>query len=455
MGVLTFAEKAKDRVFDAQDIHLASLFANQAAIAIENARLHSETEKRLREQIALREAISAIASELKGEQVLKRIAEQMCHAVDATSAYISSWDEGTQTMRVLAEHITPNACPEERVSDLGEVYGLQDSLDLIATMKDNQPVRTYINDPHLSPKERADLEKYGAESVLQIPILMRGKLIAIGEVWETRFKREFSMEEIGLLQGIAQQAGVAIENAQLFAEVQQRARELQRSNTELQHFAYIASHDLQEPLRMIRSYMALLGKRYSKVLDQDAQEFIGFAVDGAERMQELINGLLDYSRVETRGTTFGLVDCNEAVEAAMKNLELVVEESGARVEISSLPEIYADRTQMIQLFQNLISNAIKFRSDSPPLITVGAERKNGEMIFDVSDNGIGIDPKFHDRIFKIFQRLHTREEYPGAGIGLAVCKRIVERHGGRIWIKDSGDQGTTFSFRLEDDESEI
>jgi light-regulated signal transduction histidine kinase (bacteriophytochrome) len=335
------------------------------------------------------------------------------------------------------------------VSDIGEEISLADNPDFIANMYANLPDYTHVEDPNVNPSEKRHLEQYGGNSVLNIPIIMRGELIAIAEVWESRYHREFSPEEVSLLQGIAQQAGIAIEHARLFEELQIRAKELQRSNTDLQDFAYIASHDLQEPLRMIRSYIALLAKRYASVLDQDAQEFIDFAVDGAERMQELINGLLDFSRVETRGTVFGLVDSKEAVEAALKNLELVVQENAATIQVSELPMVYADRMQLIQLFQNLIGNAIKFRSDAPPKVVVDAEHDENGLVFRVSDNGIGIDERFHDRVFKIFQRLHTREQYPGAGIGLAISKRIVERHGGRIWVGPSENGGSVFSFCLE------
>jgi signal transduction histidine kinase len=224
--------------------------------------------------------------------------------------------------------------------------------------------------------------------------------------------------------------------------------ELSRSNSDLQQFAYVASHDLQEPLRMVASYTQLLAKRYRGKLDSDADEFIGYAVDGASRMQKLITDLLAYSRVTSQGRVFERVDCNGLLEEVLSNLRVAVEESRAVVTHAPLPTVIADGRQLGQLFQNLIGNAIKFRCKEPPQVRVSAERQTGEWLFSVRDNGVGMDPQFAERIFVIFQRLHSREEYPGTGIGLAICKKIVERHGGRIWVASQIGQGATFHFTL-------
>jgi light-regulated signal transduction histidine kinase (bacteriophytochrome) len=230
--------------------------------------------------------------------------------------------------------------------------------------------------------------------------------------------------------------------------LRQAKEELERSNAELEQFAYIASHDLQEPLRMVSSYTQLLARRYQGKLDADADDFIGFAVDGANRMQRLIQDLLTYSRVNTRGRPFAPTDCNEVLAQVKLNLSLAIEENGATIRYDKLPTILADDGQLIQLFQNLIGNAIKFHGEEPPRIEVSARQTEGEWLFSVADNGIGMEPQYHERIFVIFQRLHGRSSYPGTGIGLAVSKRIVGRHGGRIWVESAPGEGSTFYFTI-------
>ena len=225
--------------------------------------------------------------------------------------------------------------------------------------------------------------------------------------------------------------------------------DLARSNAELQQFAYVASHDLQEPLRMIGSYTQLLERRYADKLDRDAREFMGFIVDGATRMKQLIEDLLAYSRVGTRGKELRPVQAQAVLDKALANLRASLEQSAATVTHDPLTEVSADDTQLAQLLQNLIANAIKFRKkDEAPRIHVGAEDAGDEWRFSVADNGIGIEPQYFDRIFMVFQRLHTRDEYPGTGIGLAICKKVVERHGGRIWAESAPGRGSKFYFTL-------
>lgn len=235
----------------------------------------------------------------------------------------------------------------------------------------------------------------------------------------------------------------------------ERTRALERSNHELEQFAYVASHDLQEPLRMVSSYTQLLARRYSGQLDDNAHEFIGFAVDGAQRMQRLINDLLAYARLGSRGASLQATDTDAIVAQALANLQAAICESGALIDVERLPPTHGDAGQLVQLFQNLIGNAIKFRGSDPPRVCVtGVRIAPATVRVAVTDNGIGIEPAHADRIFVIFQRLHAAGTYPGTGIGLALCKKIVERHGGRIWTESRPGQGATFFLTLPEAGSE-
>lgn len=224
--------------------------------------------------------------------------------------------------------------------------------------------------------------------------------------------------------------------------------ELARSNAELEQFAYVASHDLQEPLRMVAAYTQLLAERYSGKIDAQADKYIHYAVEGATRMQAMIQDLLAFSRAGRAEIDAQSVEVNDVVKVALENLQPVIQETGAVVKYDALPSVKANRIQITQLFQNLIGNAIKFRGEKAPFVRIGAERRNGEWIFSVADNGIGIAEEYSEVIFAIFQRLHTRTEYSGNGIGLAICKKIVERHGGRIWVESEQGKGSSFKFTL-------
>ncbi len=232
-------------------------------------------------------------------------------------------------------------------------------------------------------------------------------------------------------------------------ETARYAAELERSNQELSHFAYILSHDLKEPLRMVQSFLGLLKMRYEEQLDETANEFIDFAVDGAERMQAMIESLLVYSRVETRGKPFQMTNLDNVFSGAVANLGLLIEESDALIMNDPLPNVMADAAQITQVFQNLISNAIKFRKEAiSPEVKVSASKQRDGWIISVEDNGIGIDLAQQERIFNMFQRLHSRDDFPGMGAGLAICKRIVERHGGEIWVESNLGAGAKFCFRI-------
>jgi signal transduction histidine kinase len=251
------------------------------------------------------------------------------------------------------------------------------------------------------------------------------------------------------LYGLRQQ--LAAQNELLLREIAVRTEmqaALLRSNTELEQLAYVASHDMQEPLRMVASYLQLVAQRYKGQLDADADEFIGYAVDGAKRMQALINDLLAYSRVGTKARPLEPTDCGKVVETALANLRIAIKDSDAQVSCGPLPQVIGDSMQLLQLFQNLIGNALKFKRVDPVQIHIAAEPEDGFWRFTVTDNGIGIAAEYHERIFVLFQRLHGRGDYPGTGIGLAICKKIVERHGGSIGVDSQPGVGSTFSFTI-------
>ena len=337
------------------------------------------------------------------------------------------------------------------------------------------------------------LEQYHVRSNLVVPILISREIpdnlansSPSTDLWglliahECSKIRKWQTIEVDFLQKLATQVAIAIKQAMLFEQLQQtnqelaeskadleikvrdRTRELELvnrqllklnqeltcSNQELEQFAYIVSHDLREPLRMVTSFTQLLKQKYAGHLDAEADKIIGFAVDGAIRMEELINDLLTYSQVGNSGKTLELVDTEVVLDQALSNLHLALQETNAQIIREPLPAVVGDTTQLIQLWQNLIANAIKYRTAESPRIEIGATAELDQYLFWVKDNGIGINPQYSDRIFQIFQRLHTRQEYPGTGTGLAICHKIVERHGGKIWVESELGQGATFYFTL-------
>ena len=330
--------------------------------------------------------------------------------------------------------------------------------------------------------------KFGFTSLTVIPVTYRDRILGVIHLADSReaffkpatveflesispligeaIQRFHSEEELakyrGHLEELVQKRTVELEaaNVQLQREIMERkiadenlrstAAELVRSNRDLEQFAYVASHDLQEPLRAVSGYIQLLQQRYTDKLDEKALQYIAGAVDGAARMQRLITDLLAFSRVGTRERVVESADLSAALASAMENLKVSIQEAHARITSDPLPRLQVDSTQIEQLFQNLISNAVKFRSKRAPEIHIGASHRPGEWIFSVRDNGIGISPQYAERIFMIFQRLHTRRKYPGTGIGLAICKKIVERHGGKIWVDPSPEKGSIFHFTIPD-----
>jgi PAS domain S-box-containing protein len=326
-----------------------------------------------------------------------------------------------------------------------------------------------IDKANIQPCHAELLKRFDVKANLVVPLLSRDELWGLLIAHQCSAPREWNDFEVELLQQLATQIGIALAQAELIQKETQQREELIRSNAELEQFAYVASHDLQEPLRMVISYLQLLERRYKCKLDANADEFINYAVDGASRMQTLINDLLSFSRLGTRPQELNIVNCQILLERAIANLKIAIEESGAVITYDPLPEVMVDSTQFVQLFQNLLGNAIKFRSDRTPQIHVSVERDRTtssakgdcaltstdkvdrtNWLFSVKDNGIGIESQYAERIFLIFQRLHSRREYEGTGIGLAVCKKIVERHGGNLWLKSVVGQGSVFYFTVSD-----
>jgi signal transduction histidine kinase len=283
---------------------------------------------------------------------------------------------------------------------------------------------------------------------LDVPVILVSG--ALGEVKAVECIKQGAADYVlkDQLPRLADVVGRAIREKQLRDDHRRTLNELARSNRDLEQFAYVASHDLQEPLRMVATYTQLLAERYQGKIDQNADKYIHYAVDGALRMQTLVKDLLAYSRVGREASERQQTDCNLVLQSVIANLHPLIQESGARVIYANLPTLMANRSELLQLFQNLIGNAIKFRSSAPPEIRISAEDKTGEWIMSVADNGIGIAPEHAETVFVIFRRLHTHEEYPGSGIGLAICKRIVEEQGGHIWVESQPGKGAKFNFIL-------
>jgi hypothetical protein len=308
-----------------------------------------------------------------------------------------------------------------------------------------------------------------------VPVRLENKSIGVLSV-QSYERDAYTAQDLEVLQGLADHGAgalarvqaeaalhrlnqeLAAANEQLRKEIASRqvaeqtllctAEDLKRSNLDLEQFGYVASHDLQEPLRAVAGYVRLLEHRFPEKVDAKTREYIDGAAEGATRMERLITDLLTFSRLSTEGRSFAPANLGAPLNAALQNLQFSIRAAHATVTHDPLPSLRVDESQIVQLFQNLIANALKFRSEHPPQIHIGARSEEGRWVFGVRDNGIGLDPQYSERIFQVFQRLHTRKKYPGTGIGLAICKKIVERHGGKIWVESQPGQGSTFYFSL-------
>ena len=397
-----------------------------------------------RETETLAEVARIISSSLDIDEVYERFAREVGKVISFERISITEIDRATATYRLLyvsGKEVwdrPPGAVIPLRGSFTERVARSGTSLLLLMSEDD-------------SPEGRMPSLRHGIEvgflSFIAVPMITKGEVVGIMHLRSSR-ENAFTERDRRLAESVGAEIASAFANARLYEQLRLQAEELGRSNAELEQFAYVASHDLQEPLRMISSYVQLLARRYKGRLDADADEFISFAADGASRMQLLIEALLTYSRVGTRELQPEKTDLNVVFDEAAANLRVAVEECGAVVARGDLPTITADSQQMLRLLQNLLSNAIKFRSGDPPRVYVSCRQAGNDWLLSVSDNGIGIPPEHRQRVFLVFQRLHGRGEYEGTGIGLAICKRIVERHHGRIWVGEGPGSGSVFHFTL-------
>jgi PAS domain S-box-containing protein len=350
--------------------------------------------------------------------------------------------------------------PLVTISSEGKITDVNEAASKVTGVPREQLIGTDFSDYFTEPERaREGYQQVFAQGLVKdYPLTIRQR---DGRLTDVLYNATVYRNEGGQVQGVFAAARDITERKRAEGElaryrahleelVLQRTEDLGRSNRDLEQFAYVASHDLQEPLRAVAGFVSLLRQRYQGRLDEKADTYIDAAIDGATRMQTLIGDLLSYSRVGTKGRALEPTGARASLNDALTNLRASLEESGAVLHVEPLPSVRADGVQLTQLYQNLIANAVKFRSDQPPEIGVGARREQEAWLFWVRDNGIGIDPQYAERIFLIFQRLHTRTKYPGTGIGLAICKRIVERHGGRIWVESQPGQGATFYFTLPD-----
>jgi signal transduction histidine kinase len=416
--------------------------------------------------LALSQAAEEVQRARTPEQVYQTVADRIAelghHAVlfsfdeDGTQVAVTHMSIDSGLLRTAEKLAGVTASEYRRSIRPGDVYDQVITRNRAIYVED-MPNQLAESLPSLTqPMANRIVEMLGFERAVYAPLTADDRVFGVLLV----ASNTLTEADLPAVSTFANQTAIALENTRLINELQalnlelekrveERTRELKRSNEDLEQFAYVASHDLQEPLRMVASYLQLLERRYADELDSDAHDFIDFAVDGASRMKALINDLLAFSRVGTRGKPFERTDFNAVLGRVSADLHALISENNALLTSDELPTLPVDETQISQVFQNLISNAIKFRKeDVPPRIHVGAEDRNGDVLFSVRDNGIGIDPQFADRIFVIFQRLHNSQKYAGTGIGLAISKRIVERHGGEIWVKSEEGAGATFYFTL-------
>ena len=458
LGVLHMRSLEED-AYNPHHSDLAGKVAAQIAPAIANSMLYfqhtaaeDEAKRLARQNAAIAEIGRIITASLDIEDVYAGFAEQTRYLISFDRIVISLLSRETDDF--INAYVIGVDVPDRSRGDLTELRGSftnevvrQRHAILFHPASEGETRRTF---PGLLPQYGA-----GLRSFLSVPLMYKDEPVGVLH-FSSRTPNAYEGPDAGMAELIGAQIAGAIENSHLHAEtlewdrkLQQQASDLERSNADLEQFAYIASHDLQEPLRVIAGYVSLLEDRYADKLDDDARDFIGFATDAAHRMRALINDLLEYSRVGTHGNPFERMDCNRALSEAMADLEVSINETDTRITSDALPEVIGDPIQIAHLLENLIANAIKFKQDdSPPRIHVSCGRAEDGWRISVADNGIGIRPRYQERIFGMFKRAHKRSKYPGTGIGLALCLKIVERHRGQIWVESEVGRGSTFHFTI-------
>jgi len=444
-GIIQLASRQIGYFTEDKEEYLMAI-ARLMGIVVENSELlqasvqHAEELKRANQELsALYMALAPIGAGIQIQELLAGMMERVQSATGADAALIRILDEEKPSFDCLAQY----GFSSEYLEGLRR-FSEGTSTQEVMTRGEPLLSADLSSDPRRHRKRQL---QFGFNSYALLPLIVKGQAKGVIQL-ASRTSGYFHGGRKEYLMAIARLVGIVIENNELLQSSIRAADELRRSNKELEQFAYVASHDLQEPLRMVAGYTQLLAKRYGNILDQRAKEYIGFAVDGAKRMQGLIEDLLTYSRVGSKGKSFALTDCDAVLGKTLAGLRVGMQECGATVSHDPLPTVMGDEFQLGQLFQNLLGNAIKYRNSAPPQVHVSCKQETEQWTFAVQDNGIGIEPQYRERIFQIFQRLHTREEYEGSGIGLAICKKIVERHRGRIWVESELGKGATFYFTI-------
>jgi len=426
--------------FSEDEARLLAELADDVSNCIRSLRAVSRRRRAERRTQLLAEAASRLLNSDDPQRVVEELCGKVLEFLDCQIFFSFLVDEKQQRLRL-------NACagiPQPEASKLEWLDGCA----VLCGSAARDGCRLVIGSIQDTPDPRTGLIKpYGMEAYACHPLMAAGTLLGTLS-FATRTRKNFTEEELSFMKAVADLVATAIERKRTQATLQWTAEEAKRSNRDLEQFAYIASHDLQEPLRAVGGYVKLLQRRFPQNMDAKALEYIHGAAEGAGRMERLITDLLAFSRVGTHGGAFSPADLDAILKETLRNLQTSIESTQAKVTHDVLPTLPVDATQIMQLFQNLIGNAIKFRGERPPEIHVGVQQQPDRWVFSVRDNGIGIEPQYFDRIFQIFQRLHTRKYYPGTGIGLAICKKMVERHGGAIWVESEPGQGSTFCFSL-------